>query len=153
MQSFDIKRLEDVPDLASTVAEWVETEWHRLPIHEYFDAVASSRWPEGKSLPRTLVAVQDGAAIGTISLLLDDMDTRSDLNPWLGCLYVVKEFRKQSVGTKLIQQAEHLAKTLGFEFLFLFTVREVYLFAQLGWAKIGEEFYEGANSTLMMKHL
>lgn len=153
MSQFNINNLEDVPHLTPQVATWIESEWRRLPIHDYLDTVAKHQWRDGQSLPRTLVAVEDRVAIGTVSLLLGDMDTRSDLNPWLGCLYVEKDHRKRGVATKLIQHAEGLAKSMGIELLFLFTVREAYLFSKLGWVKIGEEFYEGENSTLMQKHL
>lgn len=153
MRHVDINRLEDVPDLAPTVAKWIEAEWRRLPVHDYFDAVANRAWSERQLLPRTLVAVHNGVAIGTVSLLLDDMDTRSDLNPWLGCLYVVPDCRKHGLGTQLIQHAEGLATSLGIDLLFLFTVHEGALFSKLGWIKIGEEFYEGANSTVMKKNL
>jgi GNAT superfamily N-acetyltransferase len=151
MADFQIKALEDVPDLAAVVARWVEDEWHRLPIHDYFDDVATGRKKRDGLLPRTFVAVREGEALGTVSLLLDDMETRPDLNPWLACLYVQTKFRKQGIGAKLVRHAERIARSLGIRTLILFTVREAELFSQLGWKEFGREFYEGESSVLMKK--
>jgi hypothetical protein len=67
------------------VGAWIEHEWRRLPIHAYFDAVAR-RETWNQSLPRTLIAIQRpmGHVVGTVSILNDDMETRPDLNPWIG---------------------------------------------------------------------
>ena len=150
MTDIEIKHLEDVPHLAPTVARWIEEEWRRLPIHDYFDDVVTGK-PRVSGLPQTLVAVHDGVAIGTVSLLRDDMETRPDLNPWVGCLFTERPYRNQRLGTELVRAAERVAETLGIDELFLYTVRHANLFARLGWEKFGEEAYEGEICTLMRR--
>ncbi|HEV3149291.1 MAG TPA: GNAT family N-acetyltransferase, partial [Chthoniobacterales bacterium] len=53
-------------------------------------------------LPLTLVALHDGLLVGMVSLKFHDMDTRPDLDPWLGGLLVLPEWRNRGVGTMLM---------------------------------------------------
>src|SRR5437762_8638136 len=53
-------------------------------------------------LPLTLVAVHGGELVGMVSLKYHDMDTRPDLDPWLGGLLVLPEWRTHGVGTMLM---------------------------------------------------
>jgi GNAT superfamily N-acetyltransferase len=61
-------------------------------------------------LPLTLVAVRAGLAVdcrelvGMVSLKYHDMDTRPDLDPWLGGLLVLPEWRNHGVGTMLMHR-------------------------------------------------
>src|SRR5262249_58156128 len=69
-------------------------------------------------LPLTLVAVQSGVAVnrhelvGMVSLKFHDMDTRPDLDPWLGGLLVLPEWRNRGVGTMLMHRATEEAPAL-----------------------------------------
>jgi GNAT superfamily N-acetyltransferase len=49
-------------------------------------------------LPLTLVALHSGELVGMVSLKFHDMDTRPDLDPWLGGLLVLPEWRNRGVG-------------------------------------------------------
>ena len=43
--------------------------------------------------------------VGMVSLKFHDMDTRPDLDPWLGGLLVLPEWRNRGVGTMLMRRA------------------------------------------------
>src|SRR5438270_14017084 len=63
-------------------------------------------------LPLTLVAVHGGELVGMVSLKYHDMDTRPDLDPWLGGLLVLPEWRNHGVGTVLMHRATEEARRL-----------------------------------------
>ncbi len=148
-----IKPLELVPDSAPVIARWIESEWGRLPIHNYFEAVAKGTDAGERLLPRTLVEVRSGSVVGTVSLLHDDMDIRPDLNPWLGCLFVEEGSRSKGIGTELALAAERLARDLKIRNLYLFTVNSESLYAKLGWISFDKEHYEGKTCILMKRDL
>src|ERR1700730_4298017 len=52
-------------------------------------------------LPLTLVALHGNVLAGMVSLKFHDMDTRPDLDPWLGGLFVLPECRNRGLGTML----------------------------------------------------
>ena len=57
---------------------------------------------------RARLAGNYGAAselVGMVSLKFHDMDTRPDLDPWLGGLLVLPEWRNRGVGTMLMHRA------------------------------------------------
>ena len=99
IQIFDLK---DRPEFASSISYWIEHEWGKLPIHAFFDAIhKKNKW--FLNYPLTLVALFNNVPVGTISLLLDDLETRTEYNPWVGCLYVVENHRKKGIAKKLMK--------------------------------------------------
>lgn len=135
--------LKDRPDLLPILAEWCGLEWAHL--YENWDADTSRREFEASrsdgKLPITLIALEGGELLGTVSLLRNDLPGREDLNPWLASLLVLPEHRGKKVATFLIQQAEELLRRLNYPEAFLFTEAASGLFQKLGW-----EPYEAANT-------
>ena len=74
-------------------------------------------------LPLTLVAVHTGELVGMVSLKFHDMDTRPDLDPWLGGLLVLPEWRNRGVGTTLMHRATAEARRLNVPRLYLWTLQ------------------------------
>jgi hypothetical protein len=68
MINIRIEPLENQPQEADVVAEWISREWRQLAIHAYLAAV-SERRPPISMLPRTLVALdkQTERGVGTVS--------------------------------------------------------------------------------------
>lgn len=154
MERITIVPVENRPDCAPIVAKWIEDEWRRLPIHTYLDAVARGNKWDAK-LPRTLIALDELTAelVGTASLLSNDMETRPDLDPWFGCLFVIPPRRQKGIGHQLIAASEQLARKMCLGRLYLFAAHGTKLYEQSGWRNIGREFYEGAWTNLMVKEL
>lgn len=147
-----ILAIEERPSFATAVAAWIEHEWERLPIHDYFEAVSSHvRWP--RKLPRCFIALLKGELVGTVSLLENDLETRPDLNPWLGCLFVPQKYRRRGIGTELTKFAERCAFfDLRITRLFLFTEDQEQLYRQLGWRRIEECLYREYRVVIMDKY-
>ncbi len=146
--------IEDHCTHAAIVAKWVRDEWRRLPIHDYLEAIARGEsW--NLPLPRTLIAIEEssGEIVGTASLLTNDMESRSDLNPWFGCLFVLPSRRKTGIGGQLVASSVDLARTLHIQQLYLFAAHDTKLYERFGWTNIGREFYENCWNALMVKNI
>jgi N-acetylglutamate synthase-like GNAT family acetyltransferase len=138
------------PDAAGQVARWIEDEWGRLPIHDYLTAFERDEdW--AATFPYVLIAEQAGAVVGTASLLYGDMETRPELGPWLGCVYVRPECRGQGIGSRLTEKVERLAESLGIRTLYLFTADQEAFYRRLGWSTVEETEYEDERVAVMRK--
>lgn len=101
-------------------------------------------------MPLTLVALQNGKAVGMVSLREND-GIRSDLAPWLGSLVVDPDFRQQKIGKKLINAIKQQALNFGYKKLYLLafdpTIPNWY--AKLGWNHIGKDQLFGHDVVVM----
>ncbi len=138
------------PEAAEQVGRWIEDEWRRLSIHDYLEAVVCGE-PWDAPLPRVLIAEWQGTVVGTASLLETDIEARPDLAPWLGCVYVHPEHRRQGIGGLLVERAEQLAESLGIRSLRLFTSTSHKLYERGGWAVVERTEYEGEAVVIMEK--
>src|SRR5262249_21746541 len=96
------------PELARTLGEWHFAEWADLypdwTLKACQDELASHAVLD--RLPTTLVAVgDDGAPLGSVSLLLDDLPGYEHFSPWLASLYVRPDCRGGGLGGKLLAAA------------------------------------------------
>ncbi|CUS37008.1 putative Acetyltransferase, N-acetylglutamate synthase [Candidatus Nitrospira nitrosa] len=149
----DIRYLVDCKDAISLIARWLFDEWGRfLPGSSFEGGVA--RLHERlhcDQLPLTLVAMEAGAAIGTVSLIPCDMETRPDLSPSLASLYVAPDHRRCGIGSALIEAAVREAKRVGIDSLFLFTDSSQALYAKHGWQTVESCLYRNRAVVIMRK--
>lgn len=115
-------------------------------------------------LPVTIVAVLDGAVVGSVALVVDDMPGRDckctgvppgRLTPWLGALFVSPDSRRRGVGRALVREAMRRIAAAGVARLYLWTpVRRLAdsWYPSLGWAAIGRQHdYRGYSEVFVMK--
>ncbi len=138
------------PEAAQQVGRWIDSEWRRLPVHDYLEAVARGE-PWEALLPRVLIAERQGTVVGTASLLEADIETRPDLDPWLGCIYVHPEYRRQGIGALLVERVERMAESLGIRSLRLFTSTSRELYERGEWSVVERAEYEGESVVIMEK--
>ena len=102
------------------------------------------------ALPRVLVAGLDGALLGSVNLLTQEMTIRPRLTPWLGQLFVTESQRSKGIGAQLLNAAIAYAGNLGHRRLFLFTSGTLPdYYRKRGWTEIEELSYLGKPRTIM----
>ena len=149
-----IESIADYPHLVPTIAHWHWHEWG------YCDPAGSlESWTVGlqertfkDEIPTTYIALDDHLPVGSVTLVAHDMDTYTDLSPWLAGLYVIPTYRRRGIGSMLVQNAIQTTAKLGIPKLYLYTHTADSLYRRLGWQAIGNEYYEGQFVTMMVFH-
>jgi GNAT superfamily N-acetyltransferase len=100
-------------------------------------------------LPLTLIALHGGDLVGMVSLKFHDMDTRPDLDPWLGGLLVLPEWRNRGVASMLMHRAVEEAKKLNVPRLYLWTPSAEGLYRKLGWQVVERTEYCRRKAVVM----
>ncbi len=154
----DIRYLGDHQEAIPVLAAWIYDEWSYLyPEMSLQNVVNMLRERiNKKKLPLTLVAIDAGKPVGTVSLRALEMETRSDLPYWLTSLYVVKPWRRRMIGSSLVKAAEKKALELEICNLFLFTTDVILpdlFYSKLGWTVKEKTIYDSCPVIIMEKDL
>ena len=157
--SIVIDYLANCPELAGELARLSWKEWqdvYQQREQTFEDSLKNYRERMNTDrLPLTLVAVRAGLAVncrelvGMVSLKFHDMDTRPDLDPWLGGLLVLPEWRNRGVGTMLMHRATGEARRLDVPRLYLWTHSAEGLYHKLGWQVVERTNYFGKEAVVM----
>ena len=118
-----IVHLFEQPEHLRLVAGWIWGEFWRDKPGVTVDTLAA-RLGEARDpdrVPLSLLAVEDGAPVGTVNLVHSDSETRPDLHPWLAALVVAPAARGRGIGSALVRALNAHAARLGFAELFLGT--------------------------------
>lgn len=148
-----IKYLPNDEGLIRRVADWQWTEFGpHNPIATYAGILAQVRERvESRSIPICLVAFQDGTAVGTASIINDDLRTRPEFQPWLADLVVAPAHRNNGIGTALFRRAEEEFQRLHFPAAYLFTWDHEALYTRLGWTTFLKEQYRNDLVAVMKR--
>ncbi len=148
-----IDYLANCPEFVGELARLSWKEWQEVyqqrkqtlehSLKNYWDRMNTDR------LPLTLVAVHTWELVGMVSLKFHDMDTRPDLDPWLGGLLVLPEWRNRGVGTMLMHRATEEARRLDVPRLYLWTHSAEGLYHKLGWQVVERTDYFGKEAVVM----
>jgi N-acetylglutamate synthase-like GNAT family acetyltransferase len=146
-----IDPLADHPDLVRVIAEWHQRRDEQNSLDFWIRCHTTEAPREG--IPRAWVAIVDGEAAGSVSLVENNMDTRPELAPWLASLWVRPECRRRGVGAALVRRCEEEASRLGVRRLHLYTDSAAGFYARLGWSVLTQEQYEGQSVVVMVREL
>jgi len=150
-----IDYLHDHPLLVCELARLHFAQWgHLRPDESIEDRTQRLEASCGRGgVPTVVVALEDGAILGSAMLVAQDMDTRPDLTPWLAGVYVVDGKRRSGVGSALVRRIEAEAAALGVERLYLWTPDMMPFYAQLGWTLDETCAYLGMEVAIMSRRL
>ena len=154
----NIHYLGDHQEAIPVLAAWIYHEWSYLypeaTLREFNDLFRER--VNKNRLPLTLVALEAGKPVGTVSLKTFDMETRNDLATWLTSLYVSEPWRNKGIGSSLISAIEQKAVELGISRLFLFTAEATLaaqFYARLGWKVKERTVYHAHPVVILEKNL
>jgi N-acetylglutamate synthase-like GNAT family acetyltransferase len=125
------------PDLVEITARWRWEAFFR-DTRSFEDVLQAAQRTSamGRSIPRTLVLLIDGEAVGTASLTAHDLDERPDLTPWLAGVFVAPHVRGRGYVTILVSAIEQEARAASVSTLWLYTSEAERIYARLGWRTV-----------------
>lgn len=146
--------LQDAPDALPHCARWLNHEWGR---DQGYSLENTADWLRAIIAPGSgeagFVALEGRAAVGICLLVACDLESRTELTPWVSGFYVRPDCRRRSIGTRLLTSVERAAQAGGAANLHLYTHTAETLFLRLGW-RVSERFARnGTNFALMVKAL
>lgn len=113
------------------VANWLWEEWGTSKNKKFWYSWVSSS-ARNDDIPQTFICIINEQIVGTVSLWRCDLQSRQDLFPWLGGLYIDEKYRNQGIAKQLIEHVCKVASNLGYTELFLFTSLENF-YEKLDW--------------------
>lgn len=145
--------LADCPEHVPTLAAWFLDEWGFFVPNATVETFASrlQQHLNRERLPIAFVARDGDQLLGSASLREHDMDTRRELTPWLGGVFVAPPYRNRGVGSQLVRLVETRARELAFTTLYLFTFDKEAFYAHRGWQVLDRTSYRGHAVTVMTK--
>jgi N-acetylglutamate synthase-like GNAT family acetyltransferase len=145
----------DCPDLVPVTVRWRWEAFFRdkgTPFEQIL-AAAERTAAEARPIPRTLVLLADGEAVGTASLTAQDLPERPDLTPWLAGMVVAPQARGNGYAALLIAAVEQEARGVAVSTLWLYTNTAERVYARAGWQTVETVQHDGKPFALMQRRL
>ncbi len=149
-----IVSMRERPDLAPLVAQWLWDAFWRddgYSAEETLAAVLEA--VTDRPMPRCFVLLANGAAVGTASLVADDMAERPELTPWLAGVFVAPAARGRGYAGRLVDAVERAARAAGHATLWLYTSRAERIYARIGWERVEALAHRDMPVVLMRRTL
>lgn len=138
------------PELAALVAGWRVSAFFDRPGGYTVEEMTALILAPPIGPKETFVLFDGDRPIGTAGLMRSDLESRPDLTPWLGGLFVEPMFRGRGHATALVRQVEDFARAASVPLLWLYTLHAERLYLRLGWQHAGVE-QEGGHAVILMR--
>ena len=155
-ETINISFFADHPEYLESLAPHISEHWRPIIGHEKIESrVKKLRLHMSyNTLPIAWVADTGSQVLGTAALRVCDLPGYEHLTPWLGGVYVLPQFRRRGIGTKLCLTVEQYAKHIeGIEKLYLFTLDQKKWYESLGWSTFAPCSWHGHAGEIMYKNL
>jgi GNAT superfamily N-acetyltransferase len=141
------------PALAALVAQWRVSAFFDHPGGYTVEAMTALILAPPIGPKETFVLFDGEQPAGTAGLMRRDLESRPDLTPWLGGVYVAPAFRARGHASALVRQVEDFARAASVPVLWLYTLHAEGLYLRLGWQRAGVEQEDGHDVILMRRAL
>lgn len=151
-----VESLSAHPELVADVVEIAWEEWGdalseaehaRWLLEAERDCRLNSAFSAG------FVALDHGAAVGTVQLHEFDIDSMRDWSPWVCGMVVRPEDRGRQVGRRVLTALEEFARERRIERMWVFTEHAAAFYEACGWERFGDAVQDGAPGIVLTKVL
>jgi predicted N-acetyltransferase YhbS len=149
---YEIASLREQPQHLRTVAEWIHRQWWSDTAVESIEYWLTGHLGEG-GFPVSLVALEDGEIVGSVSLHESEAEDRPAYKPYLGALFVKPDRRGCGLGVALVRAIEAHADKLDHAAIYLNAADAIAGFYEgLGWETV-EQAYGPKRLNIMRRLL
>jgi N-acetylglutamate synthase-like GNAT family acetyltransferase len=155
MHGVRINYLVEHPEYVPQLAQWLFEEWGAILGERTLEARIKKlkAHMNRDKLPIAWVAHASGQLLGTAALRVHDLESREDLTPWLGGVFVGAPFRRRGIGAALCAKVEDEARSRGTQTLYLFTLDKQAWYSRLGWTALTPCVWHERPGDIMCKQL
>jgi len=141
--------LKDKPLYLDTIVKWIFNEWGGN--YDYIRSCINCSIIS-EVIPKTFVAEVNGECAGCISILRCDLQSRQDLYPWLGDLFVNPKYRNKGIGTYLIEYSlSRVIEYINCTYIYMYTLIAEY-YEKRGWVYIENVYNSKGEIFRLYKH-
>lgn len=134
------------PKFKDTAIEYIQSKWANESSMEVYNDCITSSITSSVSLPQWYLLMHEHKIIGCAGLITNDFISRMDLYPWVCALFIEKEYRGNSYGSVLLEQAKLDARKSKFTHLYLCTDHVGY-YERYGFEYIGTGYHPWGESS------
>ena len=149
----EVFNLADKPEYIQSVVDVFFQEWgsrNNINNHHFWESWV--RYSLSKEdIPQTLIGLKDNTLIATAGLWRCDLQSRQDLFPWFGGLWIKPEYRLLGFGTRMQMEALKRLQIMGYRTVYLFTDLNDY-YEKTGWVLFGYAPDEHGSIVKLYKH-
>lgn len=142
-----IIKLREHEEKLEQAANWFHHKWE-IPLSAYQESMEACLHGS-ETIPQWYVMIHESEIIAGLGIIENDFHNRKDLSPNICALYVEKDFRRQGIAEKLLQEACDDMKTQGIHKLYLVT-NHTHLYERYGWEFIDFVQAEAEDERLRM---
>ncbi|WP_285016994.1 GNAT family N-acetyltransferase [Lactococcus garvieae] len=142
-----IIKLREHEEKLEQAASWFHQKWE-IPLSAYQESMEACLHGS-ETIPQWYVMIHESEIIAGLGIIENDFHNRKDLSPNICALYVEKDFRRQGIAEKLLQEACDDMKRQGIHKLYLVT-NHTHLYEHYGWEFIDFVQAEAEDERLRM---
>ena len=151
----EIKNIKQYPEFQTEITKWLNSEWgSKTSLSYWSDWVEKSK--DETSLFQTFVLVENGKPVATYGIMPCDLQSRQDLTPWVGNLFIPRKYRMHSMPYlfELFRHSEQIFRNLNMKRVYVYTPHNPKVFQKFGYRFI--EFatdHKGGKISLLYKDI
>ncbi len=119
MSKYNVIKLQDVPKLKDTLANWFHEKWD-IPVEAYIDSMNESL-ANLNAVPQWYAVLDGDKIIAGAGVIENDFHNRKDLRPNVCALYVEEAYRFQGIAGEILSFVCNDMKDRGIDTLYLIT--------------------------------
>lgn len=150
----ELRQLCECPEHREAVGTWIYREWWSR-AHSTPEVVLTllSQHNQQDHIPYTVVALADGLPVGSCCVIENDCAHRPQWSPWVAAVFVKPEWRHRAIGSRLLQEAAHIASRANVAGLYIDCLTSTAAFYEAnGWA-IFEREVGDKDSVVLLRQL
>ena len=130
MNSFEIVKLRERPDLKGQAAPWFHEKWG-APLEAYAESLDACL-DGGGSVPQWYAAVAEDRIVAGLGVIENDFHCRRDLTPNVCAVYVEEDCRRRGLAGEMLAFACRDMADMGISTLYLITDHDSF-YERYGW--------------------